>query len=197
MATYTSELDGHTETVPALPGSEEWEHWEKEMLAYRQECDSVRDEKLFEQSEYSLDYAIVRFRDISVVGLEKGEWLTNPPDDWEPRDAMERHGVAPIEDRRVAFVQLELLQYTWDFERIRTIAFPLGGERDTSPITKEEVGAALQMFRPGEGGAVGSLGSGSSLTTRQVADVNVRTGDASGRQTWPFTRRLVFLLTGK
>jgi len=191
MATYTSELDGHIETVPALPDSKEWKEWELKMLTWREECDVLREDALYDESDYSIDYAIVAFRK-----KEEGPWLIEPPAEWKVPEAMSRHGADDFDCRRLAFIQLELLEFQPDYEKLHAVMFPVG-EQSTAPVIKEEIRAALERFPSGDGGAARSLGASAGFSSRGHKDVNVRTGDASGGQKASIARRVVFLFKGK
>ena len=190
--------DAPPEIATALPDTPEWDAWMVALREWQDQCDKIRESKADEEMEFSLDYAIVDWR-------KKGTddpWCAEPGADWEPRAALLRHNVDVSDDRRLAFIHYELLAQSENYNLVTRAAFPQG-EADMSPVTEEEVSAALGSFRvgsgvPGESGSVGAA-SGSAgprgQTTHQ--DVPIRQGNAAGGRKTNLARRLVYLVSGK
>jgi len=190
--------DAPAESAPALPDTPEWDAWMLELQNWQEQCDKVREAKADEEMEFSLDYAVMDWR---KSGTED-PWQSEPAADWEPRSALERHGVDVGDNRRLAFIHYELLAQPENYDLIVYAAFPKG-EADMSPITEEEVNAALGNFRTGSGVSRESRNMG---TTPEAArpkgqaahqNVSIRQGDATGRRKANLARRLVFLVSGK
>jgi len=197
MVEITSPLDGHTEVVPALPDSAEWDAWIEQMKMWQADSDALFEEHYQEQMDFSLDYAIVGWRRAG-----EQEWTTDPPVDWKPRDVLARHGVDLYDNTRLNFIYLELLDDPDTFKksvsRIMSTAYP-GGEKDTSSVKDEEVTAVLDKFpvRDGTPGSARNVGSDTRTTKERSADVVIRAGDDGGRGKASFARRVVQLFTRK
>lgn len=192
MVMLKSELTGHSETASALPESAEWNVWAQEMEIWRAECETLRMAAANDEMDFSIDYAVVGWR---VCGSDD-EWTIEPPDDWQPRGALDRHGI-PVDEskRRIGFIYLELLERPEDHTAVLSAAFP-EGELDTSPVTEEEVSAVAGKFRAGDGVSrtAGSVGGRTGVGGREPhPNVTVRTRDAGGKQKSSIARRLVQL----
>ena len=180
------------EVVPALPESDEWNAWVEEMTIWQAACDLVRADVAGLELDFSLDYAIADWR---PEGSDE-EWCSDVPDGWQPNPALARHGVEDDVDIRVAFIHYELMVPPASYDDVMEEAYPKG-EQDTSPVTEEEVKAALGSFQPRGrvSGAAGNVGAvtGATGTTQQAAraNVDVRQRDASRRCKEPLARRLV------
>lgn len=180
------------EVVPALPESDEWNAWMKEMIIWQAECDQIRGDMAGLELDFSLDYSIVDWR---PEGSDEG-WCSVPPRDWQPNPALARHGMVDDLDTRVAFIHYELLAPPANYDAVMEVAYPKG-EQDTSSVTEEEVVAAIRSFRSGGGisRAAGDMGvaTGATGTAQQAsrANVNVRKRDVSRRHKESLTRRLV------
>jgi len=190
--------DAPPETAPALPETPEWDEWMLALQKWQEACDRVRESKADEEMEFSLDYAIVDWRKKET----DDPWCEEPDADWEPRAALLKYNVDVSDDRRLLFIRYELLAQPENYDRVAQAAFPQG-EADMSPVTEEEVSAALGSFRTGGGvsGEPGSVGTASELarpggqTSNQ--DVSIRQGDALGGRKANLARRLVYLVSGK
>lgn len=193
----TSKLDGHTESAPALPDSEEWKVWMEHMTVWQAECDKLDGDSYQQQLDFSLDYAVIGWRRIG-----EQEWVTDPPLDWQPRDALSRHGVELYDNPRLNFIYLELLDdpdsFRMDMNRIMSTAFPKG-EQDTSPVRDEEVTAVLDKFpnRDGVSKSTGNVGTDTGTSRKWGPYGSVYGRDAGGKRKPSFARWLVQLFEGK
>lgn len=172
----TSNLDGHTEVVPALPESDAWDEWVAEMQNWYDEVERIQDEHGHEQLEYHLDYAVIGWREAG----SDDEWHEVPPEDWEPPEVLKRHGVPVPEDRRLAYLMYVVLDEPWKMNAVSDKAWPSerDPERDTSPITEEEVSAVLGKFRSGDENSGGDVGSFAGGQGQWDQDERIRTRDA-------------------
>lgn len=180
MVELTSKLDGHTEIVPALPKSEEWDAWVAEMQEWYDEVDRIQEEKSYSQLEYHLDYALVGWRDAG----SDNEWELDPPDDWNPPNVLERHGIDVTDDRRLAYILYVVLDEPWKINTVAEKAWreSKDPEHDASPITQKEISAVQDKFRSGDADTRRHVGSASGSRGSRNSDERIRTRDAQGRQ---------------
>jgi hypothetical protein len=192
MATYVSPLDGHEETVRALPESKEWKRYMVELAEWQAKSAQLRASTMLDEMAFSHDYAVIAWRQ---KGTE--DWIYNVPDDWEPDESFDRHGVDIAGDeKRILWIRLELMEFQQDIEALNSLAFPDRGDRALTPVTDKEVRAVLGSFQPDVGSAGGSVGGNTGARRgRQDRDVSVRGRDDGGRfARW--ARRLVRKLQG-
>lgn len=147
MSEYES-LAGHTEIVPSLPGSDDYNRWVEAMVTWGAECEAALEDRAGEMSEFAFDYAVLAWR---LAGSDEA-WSKEPPKGWKPSEAYERHGVELSGNMRLEFILNELLCVKSHLDAVNAIMYPdeLNPERDTSPITGEEVSAALASFQSGD-----------------------------------------------
>ena len=186
IAEYES-VAGHTERVEALPESKEYNEWIQQMRIWKEECNAIAEKVAIEGSEFAYDYAILAWRHADETGAVS-EWMTEPPNGWEPSGAYARHGLVPSDNLRLEFILHDLLCVDKYMALVTKIMYPntLGTEGDTSPVTKEEVAAALATFQPGNEipsatGRLGALARGRGVQ-RQHQDVEHGSPTPSGRQ---------------
>jgi len=179
MQEITSKLDGHTEIVPALPDSDEWNAWVLKMQDWYAQVDDIREEHIQDQMQFYMDYAILGWRNAD----SQDEWQEMPDEEWEIPAALTRHGVDSINDKRVAYIMYAILDENWKVQAVASKAWPEGrdAERDDSPVTREEVAAVLDKF-PGRDEDSGRPMDASAGGTRvRRADERIRTRDAASR----------------
>lgn len=179
MQEITSNLDGHTEVVPALPDSDEWNVWVLKMQEWYAQVEDIQEQHIQDQMQFYMDYAIIGWRG---AGSED-EWQEMPDEDWQPPAALARHGIDPIEDTRVAYIMYELLDENWKVQAVTSEVWPKeqDAERDASPVTEEEVSAVLEKFRSGDEDTRRSVGASTGGRRVRSADERIRTRDAPGR----------------
>jgi len=188
MATYTSPLDDHEETVRALPESKEWKQYVVELAEWQDKSAKLRASTMLDEMAFSHDYAVVGWR---KKGTEE-EWIKDAPDDWEPDESFDRHGVdIGGDEKRILWIRLELMEFQQDIEALNALAFPDRGDKALTPVTDKEVRAVLSSFQSDDGSAGRSMGGDTGAgRRRQDRDVSVRGGDAGGRLA-RWARRLV------
>lgn len=138
---------GHTEEVPADEDSAAYQDW-------IDETHRVRMKRVEMMQSLALDYGIVDWllpppsglkgavvRLLRLLGIEN--WRDAPPRGWTIPETLTRHGVGEYINRRLTYIQLELIETTEDLERVmRIVGLGRRGE-----VTEEEVKAAEASFR--------------------------------------------------
>jgi hypothetical protein len=149
---------GHVEEVMADEDSPEFENWLREV-------EEVRRERMEAMQSITLDYGIVAWllppppgilgvivKVLRTLGIQN--WRSNPPKGWKIPESLSRYGVDEYINRRLTYIQIELITTNDDLNRVmREVG--LGRKRE---ITSEEVAAAEASFRKdmGRGAASGS-----------------------------------------
>lgn len=180
MATYPT-ITGVDETVEALPETKEYNAWLAEMEIWTEERDRAETENAIYGSEFAYDYALLAWR-----RLGEKVWLEQPPEDWQLPGAYARHDVEVSDNMRLEFIVNVLLNTDERLVAAREVMYParLGTERDTSPIKREEVVAAVASFPAGDAvsGATGRVGaSAGEGAKREREDEQPRSRVTGGR----------------
>lgn len=138
---------GHVEKVTADEDSPEFRAWVEEARS----VERVRAQRMM---ELSLDYGVVSWllplpeglrgsiiRALRHLGIKN--WRKEPPRGWEIPERLARYGVSEYYDRRLTYLQLEILVTTEDLETLYRAVGSLGRRGE---LTDEEVQAAERSF---------------------------------------------------
>lgn len=164
----TRELEsvaGHVEEEIVPEDSPEYQEWFDEMRR-------VQIQRAQMQQDMTLDYGIVAWllpppdgflglvvRALRAVGIQ--HWRKDPPRGWEIPDSLSKYGVSGSSDRRLTYINLELVRTTDDLEKLVRIIGEIG---EAGELTDEEVDAAEASFRDDVGRAAAT---GPTVTTDQ------------------------------
>jgi len=200
MVELVSEVTGHTEIVPALPDSDEWDAWVEQIKVWNDAVQEIRIKTRTNEMAFSLDYSIIAFKHQGLY--PDNGWMKEPPDDWSAPDVYieqcTQDGVdtQTQNSRRMQFINLELLERSIFIDEVSRIAFPMG-DADTSPVREEEIRAVLEKFRAGDGvsNPSGSVDNDTRTEDRTREDESVLTRDVDSSRDG-FFRRLVQLVKG-
>ena len=132
MITLKSEATGNEETMPAMPGTKEYNEYQTAVLDNRRLVSRA-------MTSFLIDYGVVRWR------AAEGEWETDAPAGWSPPTygILGTRGITDVNENntlRSMYIRFELLTTDADTERVDRIIF------SKEALTKEEILAALDPF---------------------------------------------------
>ena len=140
---------GHTEEVPIDdPNSPDFQRWAREV-------DRVRRVRAQRQQDVTFDYGITGWllpspggllglfiRALRAFGIKN--WRNKPPRGWKIPENLKKYGVGEYIDRRLSYIQIELIQTTDDLEKAYRV---IGNAGQAGELTDEEVEAQEGSFR--------------------------------------------------
>jgi hypothetical protein len=171
---------GNVETMPADEGTPEYEAWLAQWNVWAQDNQAALNLINEHWRGLMLDYAIVEWRQPG------GDWVSEPPEDWEYPAALSRAGLNPGDNRRLDYIHLELLTTPAAVELV-TVAATI------TDLAEEEVEAQMRGFLPPAG-----QGRGTAESAPAVGRVghDIPGGGTGGESAGDWLRRLVRAIKG-
>lgn len=149
-AQRTSKITGHTEEFAALPGTPEYDAWEKETEAWMVVAQSKEAEKQAKWNSLLCNFSLVEWRIRPDRGFGKlwhaierlfgGGWQNDAPSSWEYPQALRDAGLEPG-NRRMDYIGIVVIQNPVALNVVLTTAMDI-----TSDLDEKEVEAALGGF---------------------------------------------------